>query len=547
MIVDTPPVLAVTDAVVLAPLAAGVAFVIGSEMTPQRHVARALETLMTGQPHAAGRRAEPRGPRAQQVLLLPLLRLRAHELLLRRPRRPDGRFQAGFWIAGLAVAWSTLAAGGVYLWAGIPVVVLALALTALVRPRVAGRRDTRVLDLTLVAAIAAAGLQVLPLPNRLRWLLSPRIDVDRFTLLLMPEAASTWRPLSLDPSATALAVALVAASALVFWSSRQLSGRGRALGLVHVVAAVGLAGAVAAILQRGVDPTRIYGLWLPMDAGARPFGPFVNRNHFATWLLMALPLTAGAAAAMGPRRRAPSLAASVAAGVAAGVHAFGSRRGWTLVALGTMLVALVLSFSRSALAGGTAALVVWCLLGYQRATRRGLLAAMAVAVVLAAAVVWTAPVQPILARVRETLSLGAADGRRSGGRTDRGADVSDDRDRARHFERSMLMYQTTDRRTRTNQAHSQYLQLLAEGGALVTVPCGVVCLAFLWLAGRRLREDHSPAAWLRIGGLAGLTGVAVQGLWETGLRMPANGILLAVVAAIAVHRPTRPPAAPQLR
>lgn len=54
VIVDTPPVLAVTDAVILAPLAAGVAFVIRSEMTPRRHVRRALETLMTGQPTLHG-------------------------------------------------------------------------------------------------------------------------------------------------------------------------------------------------------------------------------------------------------------------------------------------------------------------------------------------------------------------------------------------------------------------------------------------------------------------------------------------------------------
>jgi len=54
VIVDTPPVLAVTDAVILAPLAAGVAFVIRSEMTPRRHVRRALETLMTGQPRLHG-------------------------------------------------------------------------------------------------------------------------------------------------------------------------------------------------------------------------------------------------------------------------------------------------------------------------------------------------------------------------------------------------------------------------------------------------------------------------------------------------------------
>ena len=387
-----------------------------------------------------------------------------------------------------------------------------------------------------MVAIAAAALQAMPLPTQLRWVLSPRIDVDRFALLLMPAAASTWRPLSLDPAATVLAVALVAASALMFWSCRHLSGRGQSAALVHAVAAVGVVGAIAAIVQRAVDPTRIYGIWLPMDAGARPFGPFVNRNHFATWLLLAIPLTAGAVAATGLRQRAPGLAPVVLAGV----RAIGSRRGWMLTALATMLVALVASLSRSAFAGAVVALAVWCLLGYQRATRSGLMMTLAGALLLAAVMIWTAPVQGILGRVRETAALGAAE---------RTAIWADARTVAQTypttgtglgtFERSMLIYQTTDRRTRTNQAHNQYLQLLAEGGALVTIPCAAVCLAFLWMARQRLREDHTSTAWLRIGSLAGLAGVAVQSGWETGLRMPANAVLLAVAAAIAVHRPPR--------
>ena len=52
VIVDTPPVLAVTDAVVLAPLVDSIAFVIGSESTRRPHAVRALDTLMnssTGQ------------------------------------------------------------------------------------------------------------------------------------------------------------------------------------------------------------------------------------------------------------------------------------------------------------------------------------------------------------------------------------------------------------------------------------------------------------------------------------------------------------------
>jgi polysaccharide biosynthesis transport protein len=54
IVVDAPPVLAVTDAVLMAPMATGVAFVVRSEMTPQRHVQRALETVMTGQPRLLG-------------------------------------------------------------------------------------------------------------------------------------------------------------------------------------------------------------------------------------------------------------------------------------------------------------------------------------------------------------------------------------------------------------------------------------------------------------------------------------------------------------
>jgi succinoglycan biosynthesis transport protein ExoP len=50
IIVDTPPVLAVTDAVVVAPLVSGVVFVVGSEMTRRRLAERALETILSTRP-----------------------------------------------------------------------------------------------------------------------------------------------------------------------------------------------------------------------------------------------------------------------------------------------------------------------------------------------------------------------------------------------------------------------------------------------------------------------------------------------------------------
>jgi capsular exopolysaccharide synthesis family protein len=50
IIIDTPPVLAVTDAVILAPMMGAVAFVIGAEMTRWRLAERAVETLLGSNP-----------------------------------------------------------------------------------------------------------------------------------------------------------------------------------------------------------------------------------------------------------------------------------------------------------------------------------------------------------------------------------------------------------------------------------------------------------------------------------------------------------------
>src|SRR5262245_35396639 len=50
IIVDTPPVLAVTDAVILAPGVSGVTFVVGAEMTRRRLAERAIETITSSHP-----------------------------------------------------------------------------------------------------------------------------------------------------------------------------------------------------------------------------------------------------------------------------------------------------------------------------------------------------------------------------------------------------------------------------------------------------------------------------------------------------------------
>ncbi len=54
----------------------------------------------------------------------------------------------------------------------------------------------------------------------------------------------------------------------------------------------GLAVSVLAIVLRTRSSSFVYGIWSAGE-GAVPYGPFVNRNHTGTWLIMALPLVAG--------------------------------------------------------------------------------------------------------------------------------------------------------------------------------------------------------------------------------------------------------------
>src|SRR5206468_7423604 len=52
IVIDTPPVLAVTDAVILAPAVAGVIYVIGAEMTRRRLAERAVELIQSANPRS---------------------------------------------------------------------------------------------------------------------------------------------------------------------------------------------------------------------------------------------------------------------------------------------------------------------------------------------------------------------------------------------------------------------------------------------------------------------------------------------------------------
>ena len=76
----------------------------------------------------------------------------------------------------------------------------------------------------------------------------------------------------------------MAGAAAFFWAARALFRRGGVRRTVRMVSALGFAVSLLAIAQAATAGRDIYWRFRTEFEGPLPFGPFVNRNHFATWV-----------------------------------------------------------------------------------------------------------------------------------------------------------------------------------------------------------------------------------------------------------------------
>ena len=82
---------------------------------------------------------------------------------------------------------------------------------------------------------------------------------------------------------------IFAVGALLLFGTARLASLGTARVMIGGISVLGLVLALAGIVQHATFNGRIYGIWTS-EMGGTPFGPFVNRNHFAGWMLMGIPL-----------------------------------------------------------------------------------------------------------------------------------------------------------------------------------------------------------------------------------------------------------------
>jgi hypothetical protein len=205
-----------------------------------------------------------------------------------------------------AVAWGALAFGAVYPWAYAP---LAIACAVIgIGGLVVARRGPPLGALTvgLVGIALAIATQLLPLPRNGLARLSPNadrflnayqstygvlrpVDLDAVPATDTPPS----RPLSIAPAHTVTGLVLFVAFALFFLGTARLLSTVGGLTIARPLIAFGIGLALVGIAQDALTAHQahplIYGFWKPQFE-SRAFGPFVNPNHFAGWMQMALPL-----------------------------------------------------------------------------------------------------------------------------------------------------------------------------------------------------------------------------------------------------------------
>ncbi len=374
-----------------------------------------------------------------------------------------------------------------------------------------------VMQLPMIGLLLIGVIQLLPLGGR-----------NAGDLL----GVSVSNTLSLDPFTTRFFV-LHLVVYIVFFAAclTFLNNEGRLKKAILMVIIFGALMAFFGILQRLANPGAIYGL--RGTPQAIPFGPFVNQHHFAAFMEM----TSG-----------------VAIGLLFGKRTARDKKTLLVIAVIIMGVATVLTSSRGGMLGFISVLAFVALLSFfsgrwsktkhSDPTPTGSLPRKAAMAAGSAAA--------ILVIFGTVLYLGGNESLfRSIGMTDIQDGISNGRAHfwpiafrifldhpffgagLDAFGMAFTKYDTWNGLFHVEQAHNDYLQILADAGI-----AGFICIAaFIYLLFKRglgtIAKAHGMRRDASIGALAGCFGILIHSFFDFPLRTPSNAFFFLLLCAIA--------------
>lgn len=384
----------------------------------------------------------------------------------------------------------------------------------------------------LVALVAFAFVQTLPLWGA--WAEAAGITFG------------SRREISADPFETRrfilqlLALTLAAALLLRYTSTRR-----RLRMLVYIVIGVGVASALFAIV-RGMAQDGAHSFVLPRLQPGQGYGQFINRNHFALLMEMALGLVLGLIVGGGVRRDRLLIHLSAALLMWAALVLSNSRGGIFSMLCQLLFLAFVFVIVRSGRESSEYQGDVHRLRRLQDSliVRSALIACLLITVIVG--VLWIGG-EPLANRLESLPEEIGAEGRLNVSRWDMwratwplieahplfGVGFGG-------YYVAITKYHDASGEMRPWPAHNEYLDLLACGGVFGFSLGAWFFVAFIKRArgGLRSKDRFRHAACL--GALTGLSGVAVHSLVDFGLHITVNALVctsLVVIATVSMSNP----------
>jgi O-antigen ligase len=375
------------------------------------------------------------------------------------------------------------------------------------------RISRNVLQLPLLGMLLLGLIQLLPLRN-----------ADNIGISSVPFVKS----LSLDPYSTRFILIQVTALLIYFSASLVFIDSPKRLRLlVRTITIFGFFLAIFGLTQ-SFTTSKVY--WIRELPQSQPFGPFINRHHFAGYMELALALPLGLLFSGSLEKE---------------------KRFIYLFAVGLMSVALIMTNSRGGLISLLAEIVfLVAVAGFRRSDKKwkspkktsgfrtaGIRAGLALAlVVVTFGTVTLLGGDNALTRLLGTLNTDDP----TMGRAHFWA-VTVDIIKTHPilgiglgaFSVVYTRYDSRNGLFRLEQAHNDYLQVLSDGG-IVGAALGLFFIISLFRLGFARRESHDDfRRGLAIGALAGCFAVLVHSFFDFTLHTPSNALLFLILAALA--------------
>jgi O-antigen ligase len=338
------------------------------------------------------------------------------------------------------------------------------------------------------------------------------------------------RSFSYDPYATRLVLVEIAGLIVYFAAALAFIDSPRRLRLVaRLVIVFGFLLAVYGLMQHFVNPRTIFFVREPPQA--EPFGPYINRHHFAGYMELVLAMPLGLLFAGAVERERMLLYAFASAIMAIALVMTNSRGGMVSMVCEIMFLAAVAATVRRR--GGREEKLDASERVRAAAVRVGLGFAMIVAVFFG--VLYFGGEDALSRLVGSVNSADPTTGRAHFWKGTVG--IIEDHPLLGTglgaFSAVYPRYDTGNGTYRLEQAHNDYLQILSDAG----VVGGALGLAFVVVlfrtALKRMQSHDKVRRGIALGALAGCSGVLVHSFFDFTLHTTANALMFLVLAALA--------------